>query len=273
MILLLYGPDFYGKRQKIKEITGEYQKKHPFLNVEHFDFDNDSDKELSNILKFKDFFSNQTLFGSVKLAVAENVLQAAKENKEIKKILKSNLENKDLVLIICEEKKPIKEFAFLLEKPVRFQEFENLKGGQFEQFIKKEVKARDLEIEDKAVLSMSRIFEGDIWGLVNGLDKLLLLNKKIGLKEFYEIIDCDEKANFSDFFRQVSNFAFSRTIAQKIVNLEILFETGDPAKIFNFLASFSSNPLDLIRKFADYDVAIKSGKMDYEEALVDLAIS
>ncbi|MBI4994012.1 hypothetical protein HZC33_03645 [Candidatus Wolfebacteria bacterium] len=271
MLIFLYGPDSYRKRQKIKELVGDYQKKHPFLAVESFDLEEESEV----FSKLNNFFSSLTLFENIKLAVAENILNAVKDNKreskKIIKLFKDNLENKNFVSIICEDKNPIKEFSFLLEKPVLSQEFENLTGSQLEQFIKKEAKSRNLEIDDKMIVSMVKIFKGNIWGLINELDKLFLFGKKISVKDFDEIIDYKEQN--ADFFRQVSNFAFSRSLPQKIVNLEVLLETEDPAKIFNFLASFSSNSLDLTRKFADYDVSIKSGKMDYEEALVEMALS
>lgn len=270
MIIFLYGPDSYGKRQKIKELTGEYQKKHPNLAVENFDFENNDGVD-AEFLKLKDFFSSPTLFENVKLAVAENILNAAKQEKKIKKILKENLENKDFILIISEDSKPTKELGFLLEKPVLSQEFKNPEGERLVQFIKKEAKDRDLEIDAKAITLLARIFDNNNWGLINELDKLSLFNKKVGIKEIAAAVDYDEQ--ISDFFKQVSAFAYSRSLPQKIVNLEILLECEDPAKIFNFLASFSSNSLDLTGKFADYDAAIKSGKIDYEEALIDLAIS
>jgi len=45
----------------------------------------------------------------------------------------------------------------------------------------------------------------------------------------------------------------------------------DPAaKIFNILAAQAG---EKIPRMADYDIAVKSGKLDYEEVLLDLAIS
>ena len=56
----------------------------------------------------------------------------------------------------------------------------------------------------------------------------------------------------------------------KISTLErLLAEKGDGAKIFNVLAYQKK---EHIVQFADYDVAIKSGKIDYEEALLDFVL-
>lgn len=269
MLIFLYGPDSYGRRQKIKELAGEYRKKHPNLSVESFDFEDvGADAEFSRL---KDFFSSPTLFENVKLAVAENILNASKQDKKIKKTLKENLENKDFILIISEESKPTKEFGFLLGKPVLFQEFENPEGERLIQFIKKEAKNRNLEIDAKAISFLAKIFQGDSWGLINELNKLSLLDKKsISIDDLKNFVDYYKPINSSDFFTQIRNFAFSRSLGQKVANLEILLKDEDPAKIFNFLASFASNQPALLKKFADYDVAVKSGKMDYEEVLLDL---
>ncbi len=61
---------------------------------------------------------------------------------------------------------------------------------------------------------------------------------------------------------------------QKIIELEKLFIADEePIQIFNIMASLKQLPLNLIKKLADYDVMVKSGKIDYEEILVDLALS
>jgi len=57
----------------------------------------------------------------------------------------------------------------------------------------------------------------------------------------------------------------------RLAALEELFLTRDPAaKIFNILSAFAPNRA---AQFAEYDYAIKNGKLDYEEALTDLALS
>ncbi len=54
---------------------------------------------------------------------------------------------------------------------------------------------------------------------------------------------------------------------------ELFFAREEPAKIFNILASRNYLSPEMLKKLADYDVAVKSGKMDYDEVLVDLALS
>ena len=55
--------------------------------------------------------------------------------------------------------------------------------------------------------------------------------------------------------------------------LEKLFiSSEEPAKIFNILAGLDRLPDELIRRLADYDIAVKSGKLDYEEILLSLVL-
>lgn len=274
MIIFLYGPDSYRRRKKLNEIVSQYKKKHLDLNIGKFDFtENNGDDEF---LKLQEFSLANSLFESEKLAVIEDIFEwVSKENqKKVVEFLKSNFEDKKTTFIILSGKEPIKAFDFLLEKPSLFQEFENFESDKLKFFIKKESEEREIKFEPRAISFLADVFIGDSWGLINELDKFSLLNKKsFSVDDLKNFIDYYKPISSSDFFTKIKNFSFSRSLAQKMENLEILLENEDPAKIFNFLASFSSNQPALIQKFADYDVAVKSGKMDYEEVLLDLALS
>src|SRR3989344_240123 len=72
-----------------------------------------------------------------------------------------------------------------------------------------------------------------------------------------------------DFIMMIKALAYGSQ-TQKICAAECLLETEDPAKAFNVLTAFV--PQGKKSQMADYDVAVKSGKLDYEAALVDFAI-
>jgi hypothetical protein len=62
----------------------------------------------------------------------------------------------------------------------------------------------------------------------------------------------------------------SSDVKNRLYALEKLFSINDPAaKIFNIVAAQAG---DRIQHVAEYDLAIKSGKLDYEEALVDFVL-
>src|SRR3989344_1837546 len=268
MIIFLYGSDSYRRRQKLKEIIEEYRQRG--ADNRSFDF-NDSDDE-EEFLRLKEFAANHSIFGNKKTAVIENVF--SRENlKPIIEISKHNLEGNDLVLIISEEKKPAKDFSFLLKKPVVSQEFKTLESAQFEFFIRKEAEKKSLVLSARAIRFLSEIFKGDSYAMINELEKLSLLdNKSLEINQLQEVVDYYQPIAQQNFFYAVNGILRNPSMGQKLVNLEnLLAYQEEPAKIFNFLASFA-NTLPVIKKMADYDVAIKSGKMDYEEALVDFAL-
>ncbi len=272
MILFLYGPDSFRKREKIKEIITKYEKNHQ--SVGFFDFKiKNIDEEFNRLFEFS---ASHSLFENVKLAVAEDIIENfGKENqKPFINFLKANLENQELTILISENKAPLKAFDFLLKKPVLFQEFKNLSANQLEFFIKKEAEKRGLKLTADAIAFLADNFNEDAWGLINEIEKLSLFNdKNFNGSRLKEIIDYNKPTSSNDFFKKINALLFSRSFEEKLVNLEILLGRDEPAKIFNFLASFSSNPPDLIKKFADYDIAVKSGKMDYEEVLLDIVLT
>ncbi|MEK7062202.1 MAG: hypothetical protein AAB940_00465 [Patescibacteria group bacterium] len=275
MLIFLYGPDSYRRQEKLKEIIIKYRKDRQ--SVGYFDFSIKNPDEEFN--RLREFCASHSLFENVKLAVIENILAdfAKSEDKKSQKatinFLKANLENKELTILISENKVPLKAFDFLLKKPVLFQEFKNLSASQLEFFIKKEAEKRGLKLTADAIGFLADNFNEDAWGLINEIEKLSLFNdKNFNANRLIEIIDYNKPTNSNDFFKKINVLSFSRSFEEKLVNLEILLGRDEPAKIFNFLASFSSNSPDLIEKFADYDVAVKSGKMDYEEVLLDMVL-
>ena len=67
-------------------------------------------------------------------------------------------------------------------------------------------------------------------------------------------------------FWAIFNGLKNSDITRRLFVLEKLFAAHEPAaKIFNILASLSK---DRVSDFAEYDLKVKSGKLEYEEALV-----
>lgn len=271
MIIFLYGPDSYRKKEKVREVIGQYEKSHQATG--YFDFNvKNPDAEFNRL---REFCASHSLFENVKLAIVENILAdfAKSDDKKIQKtvvdFLKANLENKELTVLLSENKAPLKAFDFLLKKPVLAQEFKHLGASQFEFFIKKEAEKRGLKLTADAIGFLAENFKEDLWGLINEFEKLSLFNdKNFNSQRLKEIVENNKPTSLNEFFNQIKNLLWSNSFGQKLVNLEFLLIREEPAKIFNFLASFSSNSAELTRKFADYDIAVKSGKMDYEEVLM-----
>ena len=252
MIIYLYGPDSYRRQEKLKEIVANYKKKHSTTTIDKFIED--------EFERFEDFIKNQSLFDSFKLAIIfeSAIWRTAPENKNFIELLKSHLDSKNIILLISVDKKLPKEFNFLLNPStgasVLSQSFEELKTAQVENFAKKEALRRGLKLPAQVINSLVRVNSSDLWGIINDLDKLELGGKlEEGLIE-------------PEFFSLIN-----RVRRGDITALEILLHKQEPAMIFNIIAS-QAGP-DLKEKMANYDVAIKSGKLDYEEALLDVILT
>jgi len=267
MIIFLEGPDAYRRRQKIKELVSFYGQKHANFDFKNFDLE----EKAENCLALKDFLSQQSLFDTFKMALVSGIFEA--EKKEIKKILKEYLTNENAILIISEEKPPLKEFDFLLEKPVIHQEFKKMTAEQLAFFIRKEAEKRNLKLEIKAADYLVR-WQGetgvDTWALINELDKIALA----GFPQPVSAADLALLIPFSyeeEIFNLAGVLGGQNSIGRKMVALEKLFLQKEPAAYaFNLLGYRA--PASFVLKLADYDVSIKSGGLDYEEILLDLAL-
>jgi DNA polymerase III delta subunit len=259
MVIFLYGEDSYRRLQKQKEILEAYHKKYGNLSYDKFDLAEDNDT-----CRLKEFVANRSMFDKVKLAVVDNVFKTS-DKKIIKTALKENLENKDVLFLVNSDKKPAAEFKFLMEDPVQSQEFPPLDGVKLNSFINKETLSRGFKLPPETINSLKEFFKNDSWGLVTELDKIALMKDK----EF-------ENDSYSDrnYFELIGALRNKRNMPQSLIALEVMLSEhrDDAARIFNSLSYFLRDR-ESAELFADYDVAIKSGKFDYEEALLDFVIS
>ena len=177
-------------------------------------------------LKFKDFATAQSLFDNLKMAVVTGSFSELEDEKEFKKILQSQLENKNFYLVISTNDK---------------------------------VKKRDIPISKIQNLISSS--EGDCVGLINEIEKLSLSDNFQS-----QVSSLKFKADFFGAIQQIAR----GDLKAKLSNLEILLENDDAAKVFNLLA-YTVQPEEQIR-MADYDAAVKSGKLEYEEVLLDFML-
>jgi DNA polymerase III delta subunit len=278
MIIVLHGPDDYRREQKKSEITGEFIKKYSAIGAASFDMEmKDSFDDLSSFLR------NQSMFEPKKLAVVENLIpsraassvddadddiSSSPKSDDIKKLtalLKFCLSVPNLTILICLKKKPTKTFTFLLKDPVIVQEFEALAGPAFLSFAKAEAKRNNVVISPSALSFLAKVYDGNTWALATEIQKIGSFKSTItddDLKEF----DLEAAPNYWGLV----NAAKGYDLRIRFEALERLFAMNDPApKIFNIL---SASWREKTAQMAAYDRAIKSGKMDYEEALVDLVI-
>ena len=265
MTIFLYGPDSYRKQEKLQELLASYKEKYSQTDIMHFDLGGKTDSWED----VKDFITQPSMFVSSKIAVVKDGVGV--DNKKWIKLVKDELEAKGTTIIFLEEKKPLKRFEFLLKKPSRFQKFDELTGRALEEFLKKQAEKEEVVFDvDAWKLFVSAVKTHEVdrsWVAVQAIRKLSLAvgKKKVATK------DIEDQMNFSrkeKVFSLAGSILRSRSIGEKLTAIEQLFiQRESPSYIFNSLAYQVRGKAAV--QFADYDVLVKSGKLEYEEVFLD----
>lgn len=262
MIIYIYSQDSWRAIQRKNELIQKFNQKYPNSITYTFDLE---ENDLENFLIF---LENQSLFAQKKLGVVYNLFNL--DDKKIILKVKSILNNKNIYLIIYEKNKPTKNWSFIKkqndkkqEKTIIFEEFEILKGKNWNNFIFQEIQKRNIKLNSQIFNLLSKNYEGDSFRLINELEKLSLLNKKN--IDYNDITDIN--IEISSEFWIILNQLKNKNLNLRLEAFEKILNIKEPlAKIFNILAY---NWNEKIENLAQYDLAIKSGKIDYEEALLD----
>ena len=263
MLILLYGPDDYRRLQKKRELVAEFTKKRGTLGLKYFDFAGPIATVATTKEDFAEFTKTQSLFASARLVVFENAFEL--EAKDLAKLLKPFADDKSLTILLSEREKPVKTLSFLLEKPAISQKFENLEGAELVSFIAAEAKKLGLKIALPAAQFLAAVYQNNTWALATELAKLAAWKPTIERRDL-DAFDLEVAPNYWMLLNGMKSFD-ART---RLTTLEKLLSMSDPAaKVFNILAAQAGPRTS---QFAEFDFAVKSGKLDYEEVLVDLAI-
>ena len=248
MIIYLYGPDSYRRGQKLREIIAEYEQKHSGLTLSYFDGEDEG-----LVVKLRDFTSHQSLFGGNRLGVLRSPECAGSEAADNARSL---LGAKGTTLVIVSDEKIGAPWDFLEEATA--QEFPALSPEQFHAFLAREAGRRGVRLDPVAARSLVEQYRDDTWGAMNELEKIALGG------------DAERAVRAPEFFPSV--LALSRgPLRTRLSSLAELLEREEPAAVFNVLASFAGGREKAT--FADYDAVIKSGKLEYEEALLDWVLA
>lgn len=276
MIIFLYGPDDYRREEKKRWYVEEFKKKYSGLSAGSFDLADSTlrpslGQAASPLERLKIFLRGESLFEEKKLAVLENLYEA--EEKTIIETLQSFVDKKSTIIVCSERKKPAKAFDVLLEKPSVVEKFEYLAGAEWAAFVRAEAKMIGVTFDAAAAQFLAEVYQGNSWGLVTELQKARSMGKEVGRKDL-EALGLEVAPNYWAMMNGLKSF----DMKNRLRALEKMFALGDPPpRIFNILASqwrFDSahRGREKTAQMAEYDFKIKSGKLEYEEALVDLVL-
>ncbi len=271
MIYYFYGADSYRRNRKLRDLVFQYKKKHSQIDL----FSADFESEPESWLKTKEFINQPSIFIDSKVVVIkESGAVPAESEKSWLKVLKSQIETPKTFILISDSAGPKKSFSFLLQKPVKAQPFEELENSAMDFFLKQEAANRELVFSAEAFRFLASFINAQkekSWVAAQELDKFALAGfpSPISLGSARAIIYWRERGEVYVLARRILETSDKK---KKISFLETLFmEKADPAYIFNSLAfqARGENAIEL----ADYDISIKSGGLDYEEALTEFVIS
>jgi DNA polymerase III delta subunit len=258
MIVFLYGPDGYRRDAKKRSLVAEFAKKHPSVGVGRFDMEEEGASEA-----LAAFLKSRSMFDSAKLALVERAFAA--DGEPLAGDLARLRETKEITVIVSGEEAPPKALRFLLKEPVLSQKFDLLDGAEWSGFVKREAARLGIGLTAKGAHLLAGAYEGDTWGLVTELEKMSFLRGEVG-EEALKRLDIELAPDFWNTFSGLK----SGRLAERLYAAEQLFGMNEPAgKMFNMLAYQMPHKLPA---FAAYDEAVKTGKLDYEEALVDMVL-
>lgn len=279
MITFLHGADNYRREQRLRELIRAYKKKYAVFSVNSFDFDEESD-----ILRFKDLCTQQSMFENKKLALIHNAF-AIKGSDEAQQILRSAATNEQIIVFISEFTDEVarnprdrvlvpKDLIFLLNKPTFAETFDPLPDAKLAFFVSAEAKKRSIIVSPEAADFLVFALRRDTQLIMNELEKIALYynepSRELSRQDVELLIDYLESPDIFAFTNAISK---QGPVASRLAPLErLLINQEEPAKIFNIFAKNPYIDLSTVRLLADYDIAIKSGKLDYETAFVDICL-
>lgn len=224
MIFILYGPDTYRSRQKLKEIVEEYRKKAgPDFNLEKLD------AEEGNLTTLKNIVQGGALFSSKKLVIVEGAFSSEKNFSNLLDTVRGAGGAKEVFLILwdrglsAEGLKRLEEVRPLADKA---QEFKFLTGRTLQVWVEEEAKKRGLKLYPVQLVHLASL-GGDLWQTVNELDKMVLV-QGAGLN--------GQVAREQNIFHLGDTFFVSPKTALGAL-LSLLYQGHDDFNLFSYLGN------------------------------------
>ena len=268
MIFYLYGQDSYRRQAKLRELVEAYRKKYTDIDLGEFDF-----SEREDLWKdAKNYLIQPSMFVESKVAVIFGGGQV--NEKEWIEILKSQIKTTKTFLLVSDSVAPKKALQFLLKSPIKNHEYAPLDGRALEVFIKKEAEKTGIVFAPDAVRFFCRFAERHkedaSWVVFENLAKLALTKPQEPVKAS-ALVGIIEEKEAEQVYLLTRSILSDRDKKTKLISLErLLLQNEAPAYIFNSL-SFQSKGKEAFM-LADYDILVKSGKLEYDEALLDFVL-
>ncbi len=265
MILYCFGDDSYRRLEKIRELVSRYEARNPAHDECTLDFGEEPER-LGEAL---DFLRQSTLFGGKKLAVVFHGAQIADARwaGELKRLLA----DRDIFVLIADDRKPVRKLAFLLRPPVKSWRFDELQEEELDPFIHLLTKRFNVTLSPDArafLHAYAAAHTERSWRLRQEIERASLLPGPVDKAALSRLNPWRREGAF---YAAVLAFLRAREPGARLTLLEQLFGRHEDAEyVFNMLGALVSG--EASKKLAAYDVYRKSGKLDTEEALLGFAL-
>lgn len=258
---------------KVCEFVATYRAKYA-----HADFlDVDLEENPENWIVARDFLKQSSLFTPSKLCLIREsgaVRQLVEEEtKEWKRTLKSAITAEKTFVIISDFSKPVVAFRFLLESPVKAQEFAEFFGTMLQAFIAKEAETRGVRFSSQALRAFAEYCEG-----AGERTRVAVVEiEKISLAGFQEPISVSDLGKIISLEKYGESFQIAKSLIRankggnRLEMLEALALKGDePRYTLNLLGSLAWGE-DAV-SLARIDEMVKGGESEDEVALTGFAL-
>ena len=261
MITVLSGPDSYRRRKRAQFIVNEFKAAHPQAPVMRLDGNEPEAGE-----RFIEFIRSTSLFEPRKLLVLEPLF--ADGTRLLGEALKRTAEDKLCSVLISTDTAPISPFAFLKKesKGTITEQFPKLTGEKLAAWLADEAKAHGITLSSGAAQLLQDAYGADTWSLATELQKLASRTERSVSEEDLTALGVETAPDFIGGIRGLT----APSVTERLASLARVLASGEPAqKIFSMLPYWWPARLEML---ANYDRGVKSGKLDYEEALTDVLI-
>ncbi len=218
-----------------------------------------------------DICLSDSLFGEKRMACVSVVFSEISESdiENIRKIFLAAFANGSVTLAINSPEPAPADFIFLAEEPAWYRNYPVLKGKELESAVSDIAKNKGFKLSPVLIKKIAIQCRGDLWWADMEIEKTAFISDK---KESLEA------RPLSDLFSYIRNMRYGRDPLERLSAVESALSGigDDPAKVFNILAAsppYKDSAENWFHKMADIDIAIRDGKMDFEEALDIIALS
>lgn len=262
MILFLHGPDSLLRLRRAGELLSAYLAKNPGADRLRVDLAEEPD----NWKKAGDFLRQPSMFAEKKFLWVDSATEP--EGAAWRKLLKEFLEDDKVFILLNENREPRKDFKFLTEAPAKAESFPELEGEALKKFILREAKKTDLELSSEALRLLIRKISGPhaSWRAAALVGQLSAVSRA-DAATVAALLESDPQS----VPLAAASFAGARPLsAARLEALERGILSGDPAYLFNSLV-FRLRGGELL-ELSDLDANMKLGGLEYEEALLKIAL-